>query len=48
MVEKDVNFSCVLYHDVDELHFLMEALNGEIHDIGQRPWILSFNLYKII
>jgi hypothetical protein len=29
MVEKDVKFSCVLYHDVDELHFLMEALNGE-------------------
>jgi hypothetical protein len=29
LVEKDVNLSCVLYHDVDEPHFFMEALNGE-------------------
>jgi hypothetical protein len=29
MVEKDVNLSCFLYHDVDEPHFFMEALNGE-------------------
>jgi hypothetical protein len=29
MVEKDVNLSCVLCHDVDEPQFLMEALNDE-------------------
>jgi hypothetical protein len=29
MVEKDVNLSCVLYHDVNEPHFFMEVLNGE-------------------
>jgi hypothetical protein len=34
--------------DVNEPHYLLKALNGEIHNIGKRPWILSFNLYKAI
>ncbi len=29
MIEEDMNPSCVLYVDVDEPHFFMEALNGE-------------------
>jgi hypothetical protein len=29
MVGKDVNFSCVFSVDVDEPHYLVEALNGE-------------------
>ncbi len=30
MVKKDVNHSCVLSIDVDELHSFVKALNGEI------------------
>jgi hypothetical protein len=48
MVEKDVNPSCVFSIDVNESHFFMEVLNGENSQIGKRPWILSFNLYKTV
>ncbi len=49
MVEEDVNPSFIYFSvDVDEPHYLLEALNGEIQNIGKRPWILSFNLYKTI
>jgi hypothetical protein len=49
MVEEDVKPSCFFFLvDVDEPHYLLEALNGEIQNIGKRPWILSFNLCKTI
>ncbi len=48
MVKEDVNTSFFVSMDVDEPHYLLEALNGEIQNIGKRPWILSFNLYKTI
>jgi len=38
---------CV-FVDVDEPRYLLKALDGEIHNIGKRPWILSFNIYKTI
>jgi hypothetical protein len=43
-----VNPSCVSSIDVNEPHFFMEVLNGENWQIGKRPWILSFNLYKTV
>jgi hypothetical protein len=39
MVEKDINISCVLYHDVDEFHFFMAALNGE----DSQHWIKTMD-----
>jgi hypothetical protein len=51
MVEEYVNPSCFSFFflvDVDEAHYLLEALNSEIQNIGKRPWIPSFNLYKTI
>jgi hypothetical protein len=48
MVKKDVNLSCVSSIDVDEPHSFMDVLNGENSQIGKRPWILSFNFYRII
>jgi hypothetical protein len=48
MVDKNVNLSYVFSIDVDEPHFFVEALNMKIHNIGKRPWILNFNIYKTI
>ncbi len=49
MVEEDVKPSCFFFVvDVDEPHYLLEALNGEIQNIEKRPWILSFNICKTI
>ncbi len=49
MVEKNVNFSYVFSIDVDEPHSFYGGFEWWIFTtLKKRPWILSFNLYKII
>jgi hypothetical protein len=49
MVEKDMIFSCVFYIDVDEPCLFYGGFEWwRFTTLKKRPWILGFNLYKII
>ncbi len=48
MIEEDVNPSYVFLLMLMSLILLWWLWMVKIHNIGKRPWILSFSLYKII
>jgi hypothetical protein len=48
MIEEDVNPSHVFLLMLMNFILLWWFWMVKIHNIGKRPWILSFNLYKII
>jgi hypothetical protein len=49
MLEKDFIFSCVFFIDVDEPYLFYGGFERLIFTtLNKRPWILGFNLYKII